>query len=132
MADPSEKVRRGVKDRDEGRCVSCGSAWALTFQHRRAVGMGGSDVRPSYADGLAACGSCNGRFEGDMQTLALLNGWKVRRWVEQPELVPYYHAHSDAWYALSPDGPWRLHITRRKAMSMMRAVYGSDKKGGRS
>ena len=131
MADPTDKVRRGVKERDGERCVCCGTAWGLTFQHRRAVGMGGSDERPGYADGLAACGPCNASFEHARQTLALLNGWKVRGWVKDPARVPYYHAHSDRWYRLSPDGPWRRPISRAEAVAMMRAVYGpgDDTKG---
>lgn len=131
MADPTEKVRRGVKERDGERCVSCGTMRGLTFQHRRAVGMGGDPERPGYADGLAACAVCNDRFEGDLQTLALLNGWKVRGWVDDPSRVPYYHAATDRWYALTGLGPWRRLITRDEARRMMNAVYaGRDPKTG--
>lgn len=132
MADPTDKVSRGVKERDGERCVSCGTAWALTFQHRRAVGMGGTKVRPGYADGLAACGNCNSRFEHDLQSLALLNGWKVRKWVRDPSQVPYYHAHFDAWFVLESDWPGRRQITRAEAVRMMTDVYGPDaREGGR-
>ena len=130
MADPTDKVSRGVKERDGERCVSCGTAWGLTFQHRRAVQAGGSKLRPTYADGLAACGVCNGRFEHDLQTLALLNGWKVRKWVTDPARVPYYHAATCRWYVLTDDGPWRREISRTEAISMMRAVYGPDAREG--
>lgn len=126
MANPTQKVRTGVMQRDGERCVSCGTAWGLTFQHRRAVGMGGSKIPPTYADGLAACGSCNARFEGDLQTLALLNGWKVPRGVDDPARVPYYHAHTNRWYALTDDGPWRVAIDREVAVAMKLAVYGPE------
>jgi len=111
-------------ERDGERCVSCGTAWGLTFQHRRASGMGGNPERPGYADGLAACAVCNARFESDLQDEAILKGWKVRGWVSDPSLVPYLHASTMRWYALSNDGPWRRRIDRHEAAEMMRAVYG--------
>lgn len=124
MADPTAKVRRGVMERDGERCVSCGTAWGLTFQHRRAVGMGGSKKRPTYDDGLAACGPCNARFEADLQDQALLNGWKVKRSVTEPSRVPYFHAAEGRWYRLTPSGPWRLHVPEPVALELMRDVYG--------
>lgn len=124
MAEPTAEVREGVYGRDGNRCVSCGTPLGLSFQHRRAVGMGGSKIRPGYADGVTACLPCNMRYEGDMQTLALLNGWKVRRRITDPALVPYYHAASDAWYVITDCGPWRRQISRAEAMRMMTAAYG--------
>lgn len=126
MANPTVKVRRGVMERDGESCVACGSPPPLTFQHRRRVGMGGDKQRPGFADGLAACGPCNSRFEGDLQTLALLNGWKVRAWVKDPARVPYYDATTHRWYVLTDNGPWRREVTRAKALAMMADVYGSD------
>lgn len=131
MADPTLKVRKGVMERDGLACASCAAVDGLTFQHRRAVGMGGSKLRPGYADGLAACGTCNARYEGDLQSLALLNGWKVRRWVEDPARVPYYHAATNHWYVLSPDEPLRRAITRSAARRMMNAVYAERMPDGR-
>ncbi|UGS26360.1 hypothetical protein K8F61_17295 [Microbacterium resistens] len=130
MADPTDKVRRGVKERDGERCVSCGTAWGLTYQHRQAASQGGA---ADYANGLAACVVCNGRYEADMQSLALLNGWKVRGWVDDPARVPYYHVASNCWFAVAADGPWRRRITRAEAVAMMRDVYGDGfLRGGRS
>lgn len=88
--------------------------------------MGGSKKRPTFADGLTACGACNARFESDLQALALLNGWKVPRSVADPARVPVYHAGTDRWYALTDDGPWRREITREAAGAMRLAVYGPD------
>ncbi|QPE04109.1 hypothetical protein IT882_12995 [Microbacterium schleiferi] len=126
MADPTPKVRRGVIERDGEACVSCGAQGPLTFQHRRASGMGGNPTRPGFADGLAACAICNMRFEGDLQTLALLNGWKVPRGVKDPARVPYYHAATDRWYVITDEGPWRAEIPREVAVAMKLAVYGPD------
>lgn len=124
MADPTDKVRRGVRERDGERCVACGTMWAITFQHRRAVGMGGTHERPGYADGLAACATCNNRFEGDLRADAVDNGWKVLGWVDRPERVPYFHIATGRWYALAADGPWRRGISHAEADRMMRDVYG--------
>lgn len=126
MANPTRAVREGVYWRDENVCCSCGSPDGLTFQHRRAVGAGGSKRPPTFADGLAACAICNMRFEGDLQTLALLNGWKVPRGVANPARVPYYHAATNRWYVLTDDGPWRTEITRDVAVAMKLAVYGPE------
>ncbi len=126
MADPTAKVRRGVMERDGGACCSCGDSGAMTFQHRQASGMGGNPVRPGYADGLAACGSCNSRFESDLQSQALALGWKVKRRIGSHTAadVPYFHAATGRWYRLAADGPWREQIPVHTAVRMMAAVYG--------
>lgn len=126
MAKPTAAVRRGVYERDGGACCSCGAVEALTFQHRRGSGMGGDPERPTFSDGLTACALCNMRFESDLQTLALLNGWKVPRKVKNPARVPYYHAATDRWYVLTDEGPWRVEITRDVAVAMKLAVYGPE------
>lgn len=126
MANPTTAVRRGVMERDGEACCACGATDALTFQHRQASGMGGNPVRPGFADGLAACATCNMRFESDLQTLALLNGWKVPRRIGSATAsdVPYYHAATNRWYVLSNDEPVRVPISREAAVAMKLAVYG--------
>lgn len=126
MAEPTAAIRAAVLERDNGRCWSCGTRDRLTFQHRRAVGMGGSPVRPIIADGIAACIVCNGRFESDLQTVALEKGWKVRRWVRFPERVPVWDFVTHQWYRLDPFRPIRFPIRSRVARDMMRRVYGPD------
>lgn len=126
MADPTEKVRRGTYERDGERCVSCGTAWGLTFQHRRAVGQGGSKVRPDFADGCAACASCNERFEHDLQGKALRLGWKVPRWVKDPSRVPLFHVSTQRWYRLVPGAGRRVIITAEEAALMRLDVYGPE------
>lgn len=125
-ADPTPHVRMGVYERDGQRCVSCGRWGGLTFQHRQAVGMGGSTVRPRFDQGLSACGSCNERYEGDLQQAALRFGWKVKRWVEHAGMVPVFVPREGRWYRLARALPRREHVTHAEAMRMMREVYGEQ------
>lgn len=118
---PTMKVRLAVRSRDRGRCVACGSVTDLTFQHRRAVGMGGSQSRPDAVDGLSLCLGCNTAAEGSMQTLALCYGWKVRRWAD-PVKVPVYYPHEFQWSRLEDSD--RVLITAVVALDHMHAVYG--------
>lgn len=127
MSAPTEKVRKAVYARDFNRCVRCGETALLTFQHRAAVGNGGSKIRPLAAEGIAACIDCNVRFEQDLQAVALSNGWKVRRWVQglgRVADVPVFYACENAWFRL--DGRTRVHITAEEARDLMRDVYGID------
>ncbi len=124
-ADPTPHVRMGVYERDGHRCVSCGRL-DLTFQHRQAVGMGGSTMRPRFDQGLTACGACNTRYEGDLQAAALRFGWKVKRWVEAAGMVPVFVPREGRWFRLARSAPRREHVTHAEAMRMMRAVYGEQ------
>lgn len=123
MAKPTNETRQAVYARDGHRCVMCG-ALALTFQHRRAVGQGGSKILPPPVDGLALCGVCNAACEHEMQDRALANGWKVRRWVQHPERVPVYYPHEFAWYRL--EGTRRVRISSEVALEMGCSVYGDE------
>lgn len=123
MTAPTIETREGVYIRDGFRCVMCG-ALKLTFQHRRAVGMGGSRNVPTAVDGLTLCAICNAACEAELQEKALANGWKVRRWVTCPERVPVYFPHEFAWYRL--DGLGRTRITAAVAMEMGCSVYGNE------
>jgi len=126
VAEPTKYVREAVYNRDGRACITCG-ARVLSFQHRKAVGMGGSPIAPEPEEGLTACSPCNGRYERDLQLEALLKGWKVRKWAYAP-LVPVFYPHSTAmylkgWYRLEDDQ--RYGIDAEKAELMMRDVYGS-------
>jgi len=120
---PTALVRAAVYDRDGKRCVACHALDALTFQHRRAVGMGGSKILPGVADGLTLCGPCNTACEGSMQHLALASGWKAQRWTD-PTNVPVYYPHEWQWYRL--DGHYRVPITAVVALDLMHACYGDQ------
>jgi hypothetical protein len=115
MTAPTNAIRQGTYNRDHHRCVACGTHLALTYQHRRATGMGGSKIRPGYADGVTACYLCNTRFESDLQSLALVKGWKVRR--HNPlanHLVPVFYTFEQEWFLLNLDGT-RTHLSDTEA-----------------
>lgn len=120
---PTPVVRAAVYLRDDHRCVSCNTSEGLTFQHRRRVGMGGSKIRPGVVDGLTLCLTCNQAAEADLQTVALVNGWKVRSWASD-EHVPVYYPHLFQWFRL--DGVTRKPIPGVVALDMMCAVYGDQ------
>lgn len=123
MARPTKETREAVYARDEHRCVMCGAV-SLTFQHRRAVGQGGSKILPPPIDGLALCAVCNNACEHELQDRALAHGWKVRRWVTKPECVPVYYPRDFAWYRL--EGVRRVRISSEVAMEMGCSVYGDE------
>ncbi|WP_292727147.1 hypothetical protein [Microbacterium sp. UBA837] len=124
MSKPTTAVRDSTYERDMHRCVSCGVMVALSFQHRRAVGNGGSKIRPTCEDGLTLCVLCNNRAEHVLQARALYFGWKVRRWVKDPSRVPVYYPHEFGWFRLV--GTRREKITAGAAHEMMRDVYGDE------
>lgn len=124
MSAPTTEVRTAVYFRDGYRCAACATTEGMTFQHRRAVGMGGSKLVPSPVDGLTLCASCNARCESDLQDLALASGWKVRRWVQSPEKVPVYYPGELAWFRF--EGVRRVRISSAVAMEMGCSVYGDE------
>ena len=123
MSAPTLTVRNAVYDRDGRACVACRRTDGLSFQHRRAVGMGGSKIQPGATDGLTLCVPCNEACEHYMQTLALAYGWKVRKWAD-PGKVPVYSPHEWAWFLL--DGMERTEITSEAAIDAMCGVYGDE------
>lgn len=123
MTVPSTQTRTDVYVRDNYRCAACGTDTGLSFQHRRAVGMGGSKNLPTPIDGLTLCLVCNEACEGALQDRALANGWKVRRWAN-PEHVPVFYAPDFAWYRL--EGVRRVRISSEVAMEMGCSVYGDE------
>lgn len=124
MAKPTTATRFRTYERDLNRCASCASP-ALSFQHRRAVGQGGSKTLPTVQDALTLCPTCNNHCEHTLQTRALAYGWKVRRWVTNPGDVPVFYPHEFAWFVLTDTGT-REQIPALRAMEMMLVVYGDD------
>lgn len=132
MSAPTQKVRDLTYARDLYACVACGRRQTLTHQHRQASGMGGRIRRPSVTESLTLCADCNTRCESDRQQEALTNGWKVRRWVRDPALVPVFYTTESTWYVLLPTGTRRA-ITTALALDQMVGVYGPEyKEGARS
>jgi hypothetical protein len=123
---PTRAVRVGVMSRDGEQCVACADRIGpLEFQHRQAVGMGGSPRLPGYVDGLAVCPEHNSRFEGDLQLAALVYGWKVQRWVGDAGRVPVLYWETRQWCVLLSDGE-REYVTAKQALALMGAVYGDE------
>lgn len=101
----------------------------VTFQHRQASGHGGRGVKAPVllpSDGLALCNGHNTRAESDLQTLALVTGVKVRRWVRVPSMVPVmYVSERSSWWLLDEDGG-RLQVSDDEAAKLMRQTYGGQ------
>lgn len=122
MSAPAPVVRAVVYERDGHRCISCGATRNLSFQHRQAVGMGGSKRLPSLVEGLTACMPCNAAYEAHLSDQALRYGWKVPRWVTDCSLVPVF---DQQWFRLDRDG-WRIPIGWPTAVALMRDAYGPE------
>lgn len=120
---PTENVRLDVYARDGFRCASCRGFNPLSYQHRAAVGMGGSRLLPTVVGGLTLCVPCNVECEGSMQSRALAFGWKIRRW-QDATLVPVFYAHEFAWFRF--EGTARVKITSEIAVEMMCAAHGDQ------
>jgi hypothetical protein len=125
MTAPTTAVRVMTYDRDGWRCVSCGAGSALEFQHRRRTGMGGTKLPVQVEDGLASCPTCNPAYENRLQLRALFSGWKVRSWVQQPELVPVFFTAELSWWRLTTTGE-RYELSASKVPSFMYEVYGEE------
>ena len=119
MTAPSAKVRELTYRRDGHRCVSCGSIVRLEWQHRAAVGMGGSKRKPDASEGITSCTICNAGYESELQTRALLCGWKVRRFCRlTPSQIPCWYPIERAWFLLNTDGS-RDELIEDEAMELM-------------
>jgi hypothetical protein len=118
VSDPTPVTRAVTYERDGH----------LQYQHRAAVGMGGSKIRPLLVDGLTSCAICNPAYEHELQAQALRFGWKVPSWVRDRGLVgdvPVYYLPERTWYRLRYDGR-RIRISQMRAMQMMHDVYGDS------
>lgn len=125
MSAPTPVVWAVTKERDEHRCVACGALAPLSYQHRKAVGMGGSRIRPTLPEGVTACVVCNELFEGSLQPKALRYGWKLRAWISSAAEVPVFYQWSGLWCLLTAEGE-RVRITAERAEVLMLGVYGDE------
>lgn len=107
MADLSRDEKGRVIARDRSRCLRCGRR-PSTFQHRRAIGMGGVGATGpplTPADGCGLCLDCNVGAEGSLQDEALNRGWKIRTSSSVPSReIPYYDAMTDNWWLPDDEG----------------------------
>lgn len=123
MTAPSAKLREQVYRRD-GHCVSCGALDGWNWHHRASSGHGGRGKKApalTPADGLVACAQCNARFEADLQELALLCGWKLKRHTRIPASdMPYFDATTGLWWLPDTDG-YRMQVTHKEAVGRLLA-----------
>lgn len=127
MVAPAKPVREACYRRDHHRCVRCGRDVDPTFQHRAAVGMGGSTFIPTAVDGVTACIWCNEAFEHRLQREALASGWKVRRWVHEQGRtaeIPVFYKPERQWCLLIANS--RMPISEETAISIMHEIYGDE------
>ena len=105
MSSPTPIVRSEVYLRDGRRCISCGSWFLMTVQHRQASGMGGRKRRPTHSELVTSCMKCNQSYEADMQTEALSFGWKVPRNIGDKKVAdfPVYYPLEQSWFLLNDD-----------------------------
>jgi hypothetical protein len=106
MSAPTRQVRALVYERDGHRCITCGTGYGLTVQHRQATGMGGRVRRPTPSELVTACLRDNQDYERHLQQKALQYGIKVRRNIGGMTVgqVPVYYVLERAWYLLDEEG----------------------------
>lgn len=109
MAAPTATVRRLVFERDGWKCLACGVTEGLEFQHRQAVGMGGTKHRPSPVEGIVLCSRHNQLVESNalFREWAVWQGWKIPRFVDSASRIPVFDGPEVAWYWLGEDGSRR-------------------------
>lgn len=131
MTAPTRRVRELTYRRDEWRCVACGAAVPLEWQHRAASGMGGRGRKApplTPADGVTACSFCNSRFEGDLQDLALRMGWKIRRHQRLTGAeVPFYNRNLGLWLLPTAEGNAK-RVSAEHAGELIEAAGGHSKR----
>jgi hypothetical protein len=122
---PTQLARTATLTRDDYQCLMCGAPGPLEWNHRAAVGMGGSQRRPGVVEGVILCHQCNHDIEADaaLMKLALSYGLKIRKWAD-PSRVPVYVPRLWQWFRL--EGVVRHPITAVVALDMMHAVYGDQ------
>lgn len=117
----SAKEFARILERDGGRCVHCGATDGLVPHHRMNRGMGGSRALEVPSNVLAVCSWLNGAMEseGDIQRLAISNGWKLTR--VNPDRAEEILLNAAVWYpAFLGLGGWyrldndyqRIRVTR--------------------
>jgi hypothetical protein len=102
------KEFRLLLDRD-GYCLHCGETEAISPNHRKNRGMGGSKLGNKPSNLIVLCSSMNSLIESDARwaELAKSYGWKLESW-QDPIQVPVYDAIKAEWFRLTDDYAIRL------------------------
>lgn len=87
-------------------------------------GRGSKSPPLTCADLCALCAECNRRAEADLQQVAILCGWKIKRHTQaQARDIPVYDRVTGNWWVLHDDGT-RTRVSLDKALGLMNKVYG--------
>lgn len=126
MSAPTPVNRAVMLERDSHACSWCGATSQLEANHRRAVGLGGSKIRPGLEDLITLCSEHNTRIEGDLHAEALRRGIKVPRWCSFPSLVPVFYGWAAEWWLLNRQGGRVGPIDGEMAEALMSVLYGKE------
>jgi 5-methylcytosine-specific restriction endonuclease McrA len=109
----TKRDREIIYDRDDGRCIHCGTTEGLSIQHRINRGFGGSDCLDGYANLVTMCLSANLRLEDDpdFAKRGREQGWKLESH-EEPTEVPLVDYEGRSWW-LTDSGTkitWEMEV----------------------
>ena len=109
---PTEKVKKGIWERDNGLCWHCGSDEGLTIHHRINRGMGGNKSKSLDAPSnlVLMCVQHNGLMESDFMTAreARDKGWKVSRHANALD-TPIVDSIGRWWYLGDKFEKWEIN-----------------------
>lgn len=100
----SKAIREKVIKRDNGACWHCGETEAISIQHRKNRGMGGSSKLDRLDNLIVLCSAMNLAIESDADAaeLALRNGWKLASWDDFS--TPVFDIQTELHYLLDDKG----------------------------
>jgi hypothetical protein len=90
-------------DRDS-YCLHCGEREAISPNHRKNRGMGGSKLGNKASNLIVLCSLYNGQIESnpDQARFARQMGWKIESW-EDPASIPVCDSLTGLWWYLTDD-----------------------------
>jgi hypothetical protein len=100
----SKAVRNKVLQRDNNQCWHCGEVEAISIQHRRGRGMGGSKLLDRLDNLIVLCSSMNSLIESDADQASYAKdfGWKLASWDSFE--MPVFNKNEGKWYQLGTTG----------------------------
>lgn len=99
----SKTIRDKVIKRD-GYCLHCGEDEAISINHRKNRGMGGSKNLDRLDNLVVVCSWLNERMEGSayFREYGVEMGWKLLQFQDFSE--PVFDACTGVWYVLDLNG----------------------------
>jgi hypothetical protein len=107
----NKKIVKLLRERDADTCWHCGSDDALTVQHRKNRGMGGSKLLDVPSNLILLCWWSNTEMEASRikAEIALRQGWKVSNWAD-PKEIPVWHHGRQEWVLLDDNWGYTLAL----------------------